>query len=128
MSKRKYIFIVLGLLLVLFTVTCSYLYLKYREYELKMVERAAARYHLLCEVLKPGMSMNEVLGVLHQVGDFKMNTQESVGDYYVVGIFFTDPKVRDTYGDFALDLSNSKYNEAFIQNFDQFEGICHFPR
>jgi len=128
MSKRKYIFIVLGLLLVLFTVTCGYLYLKYREYELKMAERAAARYHLLCEVLKPGMSMNEALGVLHQVGDFKMNRVKESPSSVIVGLTFTDPKIVDSYGFFDLGFYDSKYNEAYIQDLDQFEGICHFPR
>ena len=35
-----------------------------------------ARHHLLCEVLKPGMSEDEVISVLNQVGEFTISRGE----------------------------------------------------
>jgi hypothetical protein len=66
MKKRKYLFIVLslGLLIILLAVTYSYV---------KHQEHLVARHHLLCEVLTPGMSEDEVLGILHQAGEFTIN-------------------------------------------------------
>lgn len=66
LKKRIFLFIVLsiGLLLVLPLVAL---------FCIKHQEHLAARYHLLCEVLKPGMSESEVLRTLRQVGTFTIN-------------------------------------------------------
>ncbi len=54
MSRKAYFYIAifLGLLIILLTV--GGLYLKHQSF-------LARRHHLLCEVLKPGMSKDEVL-------------------------------------------------------------------
>jgi hypothetical protein len=131
MQKRKYIFIMLGLLMVLFTVICCYL--KYQEYalkkhedELKHQKLVAARHHLLCEVLQPGMSEDEVLNILRQHGEFTSSRAEWSGGLIELGVNFTDPKGKDLYGGFDLGFSDYKYLQAYISGFDYFEDICNF--
>jgi hypothetical protein len=132
MQKRKYIFIVLALLMVLLTVTCCFL--KYQEYalkrhedELKHQKLAAARHHLLCEVLKPGMSEDEVFGILHQTGDFTVSSGMDKSPDAQLHIVFLNPKERDLYGGaFDLRFSDYKYVQAYISGFDYFEDICDF--
>ena len=128
MQKRKYIFITLGFLVVLLTATYSYL--KYREYSLKHQELLAARYHLLCEVLKPGMSVDEVLGILHQAGEFTTNLSDRErGEIRSnFNISFTDPKGKDLYGGFDLGFFRGGYEEAYISGFDYYETICDFSQ
>ena len=124
MQKRKYIFIILGLTIILLTITYSYL--KYHDYSLKYQIFLVSRHHLLCEVLKPGMSVDDVLGVLHQKGSFTMNKAEwSKGDIEL-GINFTDQDGKDSYGLFDLRFYHYKYAEAYVSNFDYKEIICNF--
>jgi hypothetical protein len=122
MRKRKNIFIVLllvGLLLVSLRVT--YLYQKRQE-------RLAQRYHLLCEVLKPGMSREETLAVLEQAGEFVVNGgMDEPGPIIDLYITFTDPVGRETYGAFGLIFNNYQYVGAYtLKSFDVTETICAF--
>jgi len=67
-----------------------------------------ARHHLLCEVLKPGMSESEVLAILKPTGDFTMSRGEWGGGYVELGINFTDTKGSILYGDFVLGFCSLK--------------------
>jgi len=97
----------------------TYLYVK-RE------ERLAQRYHLLCEVLKPGMSKDEVLNVLQQAGEFTAIGTESPGPVIELHIVFTDPKGKQLYGAFDLGFSDYKYVSAYIKGFESSDVICDF--
>jgi hypothetical protein len=97
--------------------------------DIKHKEHLAARHHLLCEVLKPGMSEDEVLGILNQYGEFTMSRADWVGGATIeLGINFTDPKGKDLYGGFDLGFFDYKYAQAYIRNFDYFEVICDFSQ
>ncbi len=116
MPKKAYIF-VLGLLIVVSL--AAYSYLKHQEF-------LAQRYHLLCEVLKPGMSQDEVLQTLHRAGDFTFNHAEWT-ELAELGISFTDPKAKETYGAFDLLFINDKYTRAYRRlTSDSSELICDF--
>ena len=120
MQKRRYIFsmiLLLGLLVIVLRVTSSYL---------KRQERLAQRYHLLCEVLKPGMSRDEVLAILEQVGDFVVQGTEQPGPHIRFHIVFTDPVDKDTYGAFDLGFKDYQYVAAYISYFDRTDPICDF--
>jgi hypothetical protein len=119
MKKRKLLLILLliGILVALLAATYSYK---------KHQESLTARHHLLCEVLKPGMSEDEVLGILHQAGKFTMNKGEWAGGMVELGINFIDPKGSDLYDGFELRFSYNKYVQAYIRDFDYFEDICNF--
>lgn len=73
------------------------------------------RHHLLCEVLKPGMSESEVITILRQAGDFTMSRGEWGGGYIELGINFTDTNGGIFYGDFVLSFSDYKYDRAYQQ-------------
>jgi hypothetical protein len=73
------------------------------------------RHHLLCEVLKPGMSEGEVVAILMQTGDFTMSRGEWGGGYVELGINFTDTKGSILFGDFVLSFSDYKYDRAYKQ-------------
>jgi hypothetical protein len=121
LKARKYLFIALsiGLLLVLLVVTLSYV--KYQEHR-------AARYHLLCEILKPGMPESEVLGILHQAGEFTLRRSDWKGGDVELGISFIDPKGKELYGIFDLRFFGYKYAQAYIESFEQENTIiiCDF--
>jgi hypothetical protein len=121
MQKRKFIFIglPLGLLIILLAATYSYI---------KNQEHLTARHHLLCEVLKPGMSVDEVLGILHRAGNFTMSKAEWRGGDIELGVNFIDPKGEDLYGGFELRFYDYKYAQAYISNFDYLEIICDFSQ
>jgi hypothetical protein len=129
MPKRKNIFIMPGLFLVLLLVllTAIRCYQLYQENALKRQELVVARQHLLCEVLEPGMSKDEVLNVLKQAGEFTFNEDaDSLGSPILLDISFTDPKGRDLYGGFVLGFSDYKYDKAYERVFDISETICDF--
>ena len=90
---------------------------------MKRQEYLAQRNQLLCEDLKSGMSVDEVLGVLHQAGDFTIRRSEWLGGDVELGINFTDPK---GYGAFELRFENNQYIQAYISGFYHFEVICDF--
>ena len=119
----------LGLFLVFLTTICSYaIHLEYGKYQKNMLKRqelVAARYHLLCEVLKPGMSMNDVLETLHQTGDFTVSSGVDTSPNAQLHIVFLNPKERDLYGGaFEISFSDYKYIGAYVLNFDVSETIC----
>jgi hypothetical protein len=121
MQKRKYTFIALlvGLLVVLLAIADLFL---------KRQEHLAQRYHLLCAVLKPGMSKDEVLNVLKQAGEFTAVGTESPGPVIELHIVFTDPEGKDLYGAFDLGFSDYKYVSAYISGFEYSDVICDFYR
>lgn len=85
------------------------------------------RHHLLCEVLKPGMSESEVLIILRQTGDFTMSRGEWSNGDVVLSIRFTDAKVRDRYGRFSVVFFDYKYARAVVSHAsDNPEIICDF--
>jgi hypothetical protein len=85
------------------------------------------RHHLLCEVLKPGMSKNNVLELLKQTGEFSMNYAEWSDGFFEIGISFVDPKAKFLYGSFELGFYKYHYDRAFIKHgSDNYEDICDF--
>ena len=85
------------------------------------------RHHLLCEVLKPGMSESEVLIILKQTGDFTMSRGEWGGGYIALDIHFMDATVRDRYGFFSVVFFDYKYARAVVPHAsDKPEIICDF--
>lgn len=85
-----------------------------------------ARHHLLCEVLKPGMSKDEVLNTLKQAGEFTVIGAESPGPVIELHIAFTEPIGKDMYGAFDLGFSDYKYVSAYIRGFEYSDVICDF--
>jgi hypothetical protein len=119
MQKRKYILIALLAGLLAISLAASYLYVKRQEH-------SAQRYHLLCEVLKPSMSKDEVLTILKQAGEFTAIGTESPGPVIELHIVFTDPKGKNLYGSFDLAFSDYKYVSAYIKGFEYSDVICDF--
>jgi len=101
MQKGKYIWLAIGIVMVV----SGLRYLIFLN----------ARHHLLCDVLKPGMSKDEVLSILNQAGEFTMNHGEWPGGLIELGIKYTDPKGRVLYGAFDLSFSDYKYDRAYKQ-------------
>lgn len=89
-----------------------------------------ARHYLLCEVLKPGMTKNEVLAVLNRAGEFWMRDNDSPSPNIDLHISFTDPKGKFLYGAFDLGFYDYKYNLAYISGFEgeSIEVICDFTQ
>ena len=87
-----------------------------------------ARHHLLCEVLEPGMSKDEVLSVLNQAGEFWMRDSDSPSPNMDLHISFTDFKGNVLYGAFDLLFIDYKYVQAYIIGFERESGtlICDF--
>ncbi len=121
MQKSKFIFIALLIGLLMIVIAVTYFYLNHQEF-------LAQRHHLLCEILKPGMSKDEVLKILKDAGDFTVSGAESQSpnaEWYVV---FTDPNGRDIYGAFNLGFSDNKYESAYIRGMDYWNIICDFSK
>lgn len=86
-----------------------------------------ARHHLLCEVLKPGMSESEVLTILRQTGDFTLSRGGWGGGIIGLQINFTDAKVKGRYGRFSVVFIDYKYARAVVSHAsDKPEIICDF--
>ena len=119
MHKRRYLLIVLlaGLGLV---------FLWYSFWYFERQERLSQRHHLLCEILKPGMSKDEVLNTLKQAGEFGVVGGEDQGSNFEIHIAFTDPNGKEVYGAFELGFNNDKYSGAYILGFDTYDSICDF--
>ena len=119
MQKRQSILLAIGIVIVVVG-------LRYLTF-LNVHHRLNERHHLLCEVLKPGMSENEVLIVLKQVGDFTMNRGEWGGGYIALDINFTDAKARNQYDSFSVVFLDYKYARAVVPHAsDKPEVICDF--
>jgi hypothetical protein len=88
------------------------------------------RHHLLCEVLKPGMSKDEVINVLRQSGDFTINPDSLTDVGYTNLLVDTeDPHTDNQYGSFTLGFTDNKYETAFIRHGssgEDTEVICDF--
>ena len=87
-----------------------------------------ARHHLLCEELKFGMSVDDVLGVLHQNGEFTVTKAEYSGGGIILKIGFTNLASQILYGAFILDFVKYKYVSAHTGGEDElgpsYESIC----
>jgi hypothetical protein len=83
-------------------------------YELKKRAQMTPDHQLLCEVLKPGMSEEEVLSALQQVGDFTIINRWDWGNEYRIElrIHFTDSELDDKYGTFHILFRDKKYMRA----------------
>lgn len=120
MSKKAYIYIAITLGFLVSFLAANYLYLKHQA----MLEQ---RRNLLCEVLKPNMSKDEVLSILRRVGDLTMSEGDWQGGDIVLSIKFTDPAIRDRYGSFSVVFFDYKYARAVISHgSDNPEVICNF--
>lgn len=90
------------------------------------LERMEKLHSLLCEDVKPGMSKNEVLNILGQIGDMAVAGDDS-GPIMNLRIVFRDPHLNEIYGDFHVVFSDYKYVGAYVQiGFEQIETVCSF--
>lgn len=89
-----------------------------------------ARHRLLCDELKFGMSVDDVLVVLHQNGEFTVTKAEYSGGKILLNIGFTNPESQTLYGAFNLAFFKYKYVSAYRGGGGeddlgpQFENIC----
>jgi hypothetical protein len=118
MTKKNILAILV--LLMIFSVI-AYFYLDHQRFVIQ-------RHHLLCEILKPDMSKDEVLRILEQAGDITINdalwSNKFGGELFII---FTDPKGRDNYGSFNLYFRDNKYEAAYVRiGSDDSESICDF--
>jgi hypothetical protein len=110
--------IIIGLLIILSTVGCLYL---------KQQIKIAQRHHLLCEILEPGMSRDDVLNILLQEGAFTANEVDWPSAFFSLDISFTDPKLLDRYGHFSVVFIDYGYARAVIpRGSGPPEYICDF--
>lgn len=123
MQKGKFFFIALSLALLVTFIAMGYSFTKQRQ---RLTMHYQARYHLLCEVLRPGMSKDQVLSTLKQVGEFTVIGRETTGPLFEFRIVFTDPKDKELYGAFDLAFSDYKYIGAYVRKFDSSDVICAF--
>lgn len=89
-------------------------------------QHLAQRYHLLCEVLQPGMSRDEALAVLAQYGTFTVAGAEDTSPNVDLHVVFADIRGRNGYGAFDLSFWHGRYNMAYIRGFDSVDVICDF--
>jgi len=115
-------------LVLLASLTTSVLVLSIAAYFYKTHQDfLAQRHHLLCDVLRPGMSRDQVLHVLQQEGDFTMREADWPGGFFALDIQFTNPKVLHKYGYFSVVFIDYKYTRAIIpRGSDSPEFICDF--
>jgi hypothetical protein len=119
-NNRKYISVILlGIMIILSVVIIVSMNNTQKQWP--------ERYHLLCEVLRPGMSKEEVLSLLSQVGEYRTRETESGVNGIEISIIYTDPNGEDLYGNFNLLFINNEYYSAFIRSFDANESICEYP-
>ena len=124
MQKRKYGLIAIRTALLIILLTSGYLFVRYQVF-------LQQRYHLACEVLKAGMSKDEVISVLKQAGDFTTNEGEWPGGLIELDINFIDPQGRDLYGAFKLLFIDYKYKRAYTGSMfgeGEVDSICDFYR
>jgi hypothetical protein len=96
---------------------------------LKRQERLAQRYHLYCEVLKPGMTEEEVRKVLGQTGRFvEYGGLGDQNDHW--GVIFLDTNLNNIYGGVSLNFRDFKYDMAYIEGFEleSVEILCDFSQ
>ena len=86
------------------------------------------RYTLLCETLKPRMSISEVSDILNGTGDVIIREASGNSEYTHYSILFTDEKEQDLYGGwFELIFVQGKYNQAYYYSgFDHTKEACNF--
>ena len=117
-KKNKLIILSLGFVMILLAVAFFNL-----KHQMLLVQR----HHLLCEVLRPGMSEDEVLAVLKEMGDFTIRKSEWLGGSIELGINFTDLRSKELYGGFDLSFTDYKYLGAYVRKgSDNVEIICDF--
>jgi hypothetical protein len=117
MSKKLYIFIPLILVCLVITTTGIYFYLKKQN-------QLVQRHHLVCEVLKPGMSKEEVINTLKQVGDFEINKSNDGNGTFALYVNFSNHRIRDQYGAFTLVFLYGKYERALEWGGESPNVIC----
>lgn len=123
MQKRRYrLVVLLAALLIGFLVSS----LVITRWYVKRQDLLVHRHFLLCEVLKPGMTKDEVLDTLRRTGEFISNGAESHNPNIVLHIVFEDEKNKEMYGVFDLVFSENKYVLAYELGFDSLEVICDF--
>ncbi len=106
MSKKAYTRQAIIMVIILISVSLVLLHQKGQE-------QSARRYHLLCETLQPGMSKEEVLNTLGQVGYFSRDEADrGDGDIYF-SVKYSDPRINDEYGYFQVAFENYKYIRGY---------------
>jgi hypothetical protein len=127
---RKYLIggaLFIAVILLLCGIAITKLVLNYNERRVINNNIANNRHALLCETLKPGMSISEVSDILNGTGNVIIRVAiESVHNRQY-SILFTDKKEKDLYGGWIqLNFPEGKYNGAYVEGFDYIEEICDF--
>jgi hypothetical protein len=123
MTKRRFAFV--GSLMALVMVLSAFTYLLYMivQYHAFLVRR----HHLLCEVMQPSMSRDEVLKILQEAGDFTVSEYASTDRFFALDVHFTDPQGLKGYGYFSLVFIDNGYARAVVpRGSDNPEYICDF--
>src|SRR5690606_22324588 len=121
-SNKKIIFIslLIGCLLILlcFVITMGFSYASslYRErsaYQIAHTERVNRLRILLCEEIQLGMTKEQVISILEQKGEIRVN-----GNYdepnLNLGFIYMDPALQEYYGPFDIVIDNNKYVSSSI--------------
>lgn len=116
--SKKILVVILGFLLFLIPIT--YFYVQHQEF-------LARRHYLLCEILKPGMSKEEVLRILRQEGEISVGDSDSPRRAVELRLNYKDTKGSQKYGAFNLFFLDDKYMRAYVRlTSDDSELICDF--
>jgi hypothetical protein len=111
-------------LILMFLLVISVIAFYYQNHNRLMNER----HHLLCEILKPGMSKDEVLHELEQEGNITVIdgnwSEKFVG---VIDISFIDSQNRNLRFSSQLVFRDNEYEGAYrLIRSDNVEPICNF--
>jgi hypothetical protein len=120
LPKKSYFIAALLIAFLTLSFTAVYFYIGHKAF-------LAQRHHLLCEVLRAGMSKNEVVNVLRQVGDFRIDEIENTSNSFALAIIFTNPDIQKRNGYFLVVFINGKYARAVVPHgSDNPEYVCDF--
>lgn len=112
---RYAVFFFFGCLLLL---VGMYLYMEVVDYSHRREVDSgnSLRCHVFKELIKPGMTQEEVLEVLGQYGPYNMNRSDFSSGVFRLIITYSDSKTWQMFGssDIILEFSNDLYTGAWL--------------
>jgi hypothetical protein len=86
----------------------------------------AQRQHVFCQLLKPGMTHDEVDQVLSQFGQYRQRRADFSPGFYTIWVNYLDPATDHRFGgNIILTFRDSRYYSAAIPTGDgEFAGLC----
>lgn len=100
------------------------LYDKYSASKVERSERMDRLRILLCEEIKLGMIKDQVISILEQKGEIRINGNYDGPDLNL-DFVYTDPALNKYYGRFNMVISNYKYISSSMPiGFEEYEMIC----